>query len=193
MEAFSTLFDIVKAYDSVDLNVLIRAAKTYQFDMGLMRYILCLYCSPRCLVVDGVATNMVKVSRSILAGDSFADLLLMMVMLAPVDVIVAKYPTVRPTVLAGDVHFLTIDSPSKCADVAAGSANDLLLLMEGSCLFEISNEKMTSVACSKKLFMEVVAKAKRLQGSFKLTVRNLGVQYSACKKGGNNSTQMVRI
>ena len=65
--------------------------------------------------------------------------------------------------------------------------------MEGSCLFEISNEKMASVASSKKLFMEVVAKAKRLQGSFKLTVRNLGVHYSAGKRGGNNSTQMVRI
>ena len=71
-----TLYDIVKAFEHVSHEFLIQQAIEYDFDLSLLRWILALYRMERRIIVDGVCTAAVRARRSIVPGDSFADILM---------------------------------------------------------------------------------------------------------------------
>ena len=77
--------DIVKAYDTVDHHYLVAQAKQHGFDLNILRWLLAVYVLPRLLVVEGVAAKPMCATRSMVPGDSNADVLMTLTILTTID------------------------------------------------------------------------------------------------------------
>ena len=140
--AASSLLDIAKAFDSVDHEWLQAQAKKHHFHLGILRFLLALYTMPRILVVKGVAAKHgigARATRSIVPGESNADVLMMLSLLTPVDNAVKMYPSVHVGMLADDLQMLAIEKGRQaCAKVLADVTKYVVDQLEGACKLEVS-------------------------------------------------------
>ena len=143
-----TLYDVIKAFDNVDHERLQVSMRRYGFNWVLMRFLLALYSAPRAIVVGRVVTKAVCPTRSILPGDSFADLMMRLVLLPVLDVVAAKWERLYITCVADDVQFLTFGKrDAVCKDIL-GVNTDSNILMNDAKLPLSNKPGKLAVLCS---------------------------------------------
>ena len=177
--AIAILIDIIKAFDSVEHSVLFRNALKYNFSFNILRYLLSLY-KTRLIVVQGVATTFVKATRSIVPGDSNADVLMTLAMLSAIDSMVQQIE-VFPAVLADDVQFLAVGTSSECVAIAEQASSILISELEGEAMLAISTSKLMCISNSPSILGKFARRAPRFREAKVASGRNLGVDFAAGK------------
>ena len=86
-----TMFDICKAFEHVNHQFFIEQAVIHGFDLCLLRWIINLYRVARHIVVGGVCTKAVHAWRTIVPGDSFADILMFLALVSATDSTAHRY------------------------------------------------------------------------------------------------------
>ena len=142
----------------------------------------------RMIVVDQVATRPCKATRSIVPGDSCADLLMTLVMLSSVDEAIVLFPDAHFGLLADDLQVavvskvLELELQDSSVEVALGQISSFLInALESTCKLEVSDTKLKVVSNKTGIPHKVAKKHKKLNNSAAHTVRNLGVDFSAGK------------
>ena len=149
--AAASFLDIAKAFDSVDHHFLVIQAVRHGFNLGVLRFLLALYASQRIIEVVGVAAEPKRAIRSIVPGDSNADLLMLLCLLSAVDKIQRIYPATHPALLADDTQLLVVGTEQFCETTLADATKMLIEDLEGVCLLEVSTEKLALVTSSPSL------------------------------------------
>ena len=98
------LIDIRKAFELVSRPVLDSCAREAGFDVSLCSWLVFVYSMPRRLLFQSVATEPVRASRSIVAGDAFADLMMGVMMAPVVKSARAMCPTLLPALVMYDLQ-----------------------------------------------------------------------------------------
>ena len=173
LSAAASLLDIAKAFDSFDHVFLMQQAIRHGFDLGVLRFVLTLYCTNRIIEVQGVATTPKRAVRSIVPGDSMADLFMTLCLLSAVDKVVKNYPSAHPAVLADDTQLLVYGSESHCSRTLADATKMLIEELEGGCLLTVSTEKLAVVASTKTLKTKIGKRYPRLKEAANKSARNL--------------------
>ena len=178
--AVSALLDIERAFDSVDHDLLRRQAVVHRYDMNILRFLINMYGMKRIIMVERVVTKPVVATRSIVPGDSNADTLMLLCMLSPCDAIIHRFPEMHIALLADDIQLLHVAERSEdCALKMAQASSCIIEELENVCLLTVKTSKLVIASNSKPTADRVGLRYRRLQGTFKRTVRNLGVDFAA--------------
>ena len=174
-----TLYDIVKAFEHVSHDFLIQQAIEYDFDLSLLRWILALYRMERRIIVDGVCTAAVRARRSIVPGDSFADILMFLSLIGAADTVAHRYPHAYIGMVVDDLQVLNLGSLEHVKQEAVNIARDFLQLLEVGCFLPVSTKKLVFVTRNNEVRRFMARKVGRLKNASRRTARNLGVDFSA--------------
>lgn len=127
------LLDIAKAFENVLHEILVGRALAMDFPDAILRFWLALYQGPRRIIANkvvGIPVN--TVNRTIVAGDSFADLFMRMMIVPIIDKLLHTYSCVIPGAVADDIQILTIGTEQFCQNVGAAMSQDLIDAMRSS-------------------------------------------------------------
>ena len=119
--AASVLFDIVKAFDSVNHKHLVKQALKFGININILRWLLNIYRSRRVLIVDRVATDPVNVTRSIVPGDSNADILMTLAMIGVLDLIAEHNSEAHLGLLADDLQVSVVGQEQHLVELSISS------------------------------------------------------------------------
>ena len=84
-EYAQSLLDLVKAFETVDHELVVLAAKEHGYNPWILRLSLAAYRAPRRIGIDGVFSRLVVAGRGITAGSGFATTELRVLLLSLVD------------------------------------------------------------------------------------------------------------
>jgi hypothetical protein len=90
--AVTVLFDLSKAYEHILFNVLRGKAAKFGFPLRLLRLLISMYTIPRIVMLAGVATGAFWPLRAVVAGCSFADLMMRVYIMDILDCIAEVWP-----------------------------------------------------------------------------------------------------
>jgi len=91
-EFVQSLLDLVKAFDNVPHDVIVRAARKHGFCLWVLRLSLAAYRMPRSVGIGGVYSRLIIATRGIAAGSGFAVSELRALMLDIVDSTLRRWP-----------------------------------------------------------------------------------------------------
>ncbi|HUU60977.1 MAG TPA: reverse transcriptase domain-containing protein, partial [Acidimicrobiia bacterium] len=106
------LLDLVKAFERVPHDVVLREAKKLGYPMWLLRLSFATYRLGRVLRVGNVVSTVVVAARGITAGSGFATTELRIMMIDIVDAALKVYPTVSPTLYVDDLGMESCGGPA---------------------------------------------------------------------------------
>jgi len=104
----STLLDLVKAFDSVPFDWLVKQAIKYGFNLWLLRLSIASYMLGRVLDIDGYCSVVIWVTRGIAAGSVLATIELRVLLLEFADACVSSSIYSRLTLYVDDATVETI-------------------------------------------------------------------------------------
>ena len=142
------LLDLVKAFEKVPHDVLIRSAVKHGYNLWLLRLSLAGYRLPRSVGVDGTYSRLVVAVCGITAGSVFATTELRVIMLDAID---HTYRLWKSVVLSVYVDDCTLEhdgygiAPSA---VVAGATDTLITYLEDELLLEVSVVKSVTTGSS---------------------------------------------
>ena len=104
--AIAILYDVTKAFDNISFDMLFACARRIAFPTAFLAFLVDIYMARRYVVIDNVVAASVCPNRFVLAGCSFADIMMFLLMMT-VDLHVAQAaPTVHRGVVADDYQIL---------------------------------------------------------------------------------------
>jgi len=172
------MLDIAKAFENILHRRLVEAARAFGFHLGLLRWLLGLYRMPRRLSLHGVLSEAVFATLSVVAGSSFADLMMRLMTEGPVRRARLAWPSVLFVVVVDDVQGLVHGSEAfvrtSTPIVAEAVADDLRGLG-----LPISEPKILMTASSPHLSKAIVGASRLLKKARRREVRNLGADFAA--------------
>ena len=178
--AICTLYDIRKAFDHLDWRAIMSAAKELGFPMMLLRFLLVLYGLTRYVVIGrGIVRESILV-RSTVAGCTFADIIMFIVMRIVDDKVRKAAPHAHTAVVADDFQVL-VTKPREQAiriTLAAHSAARKAFADAG---LPIAANKQILLASDDKTAREVEGADSSLSGSRRKTARSLGIEFTLGK------------
>ena len=139
------MFDIVKAFEHIDHAHLLVQAQKCGFDLCLLRWLLNLYRITRHIIVNRVCTKGVKAPRTIVPGESFADLLMFLALIGVTDVIHARHPDAHIGMVCDDLQVLSIGAAAQVKTEAEDIAFDFHESLENVCKLPVSVNKLVFV------------------------------------------------
>ena len=107
-QASAIMFDVIKAFESIDHLILFQHARRCNFSLVVLRFLLNLYSMPRTVKVGQIATKIVCASRSVVPGCSFADLMMRLMLMPTMDFVVRQWSSLHVGVVVNDVQILAI-------------------------------------------------------------------------------------
>ncbi len=186
------LYDLIKAYDSVKHEVLIACARRHGFNLCILRWLLTVYRGTRYVVVQRVVSSPMVACWSIVPGDSFADLCMLLMLLGPLDDLVMNVSGLHVAQLADDVQLLAIaDSKAEAVEAIDHARGLFELYVEKQNRLAISSDKkkLVTLTSSKAIFNTLARRRTRLAGTAAKSTRYLGVDF-AC--GGPTRSRQVQ-
>lgn len=147
IHSVAALYDVIKAFDHVDHERLQASMRRYGFNLVLLRFLLAVYSSPWAIVVGRVVTDAVCPTRSILPGDSFADLMMRMMLLPVLGTAAAKWDQLYVTCIADDVQFLARGKRDALCKNILGVNSDFTILMHDAKMLLPSKPGKLAVLC----------------------------------------------
>ena len=193
LSAATALYDIVKAFENINHQHLINQAVKYGFNLCVLRWCIRCYRMRRVIVVQGVATNQVCTSKTVVPGDSFADILMFLSILSALDNTVKEFEQLHIAVVADDIQFSVVDTPLRCAVLLLEAHYFLRHEIEVEALLPISQDKLAIVTSDHKVAEIISKKDKCFKKSFKSTTRNLGVDFAGGKRYTKSNVRMKRV
>ena len=179
----AVLFDLQKAYDTVDHRYLMEQACRYGFSLKLLKYLLAVYQAPRMITIRQVATAPVRViGKSLMPGDSFADLLMYLTLIKVTDEMAANFPSINLAMLADDTQFLVCGKAGQVGRTAAVASRTYVRKLEECCLLTVSTKKLSLICSQASTSKEIENSFGRLKGAAKTSDKMLGVDYSAARR-----------
>ena len=107
------LLDLAKAFETVPLGGLVRAAVAHGYPLALLRLSLAAYAAPRSIGMDGVWSREVQARRGITAGSGFATTELRVLFWSLMLQLSGQFPaSLRVTVFVDDVMLGCSGSPA---------------------------------------------------------------------------------
>ena len=162
-----TMFDVLKAFEHIDHAHLAREAKRFSFDLCLLRWLLNLYRITRHIVVNKVCTTGVRAYRTIVPGDSFADLLMFLALIGATDKISARYPDAYIGMVCDDLQVLSVGTGDFVTEQAEDIAIDFYESLEHVCRLPVSIKKLVFITKSCRVRRHLIRRVPFLQKAFK--------------------------
>ena len=188
-EAAVIVADIDKCYENVSHEKLRKAAIQHKFPLAILRLCMKMYRAARTVCWDGVFSNFVHSSQTLVPGCSIALWLLQLVMITPIDEFIHELPRH----IASKVHNLEIfvdDSAMQVTgpkgqveDAMVYAAKGLLKAFEESADLPISRTKGRVAATTTGLAEKIAARLKSHGFKAVRAMKILGVDNAAGKGG----------
>lgn len=177
----AALLDLQKAYEHVPCKHLQTQSLKHGFNQYILRYLITIYSMLRSILIAGVATPIVRATRTIVPGDSFADMMMALAIMSAIDSSQEHNKHVSFAVPADDVQlFVTHRSPVFCSVWAAEAINYTIEQLEGPCYLTVarSKEKLSLLTSSNEVHKRISALCPRVSQSGVQSARNLGLAFA---------------
>ena len=189
--AVSVLFDLKKAYEHMRYDVLRRAAEKHDFPLLLMRLLLSFCSMMRVLSLGNLVAFGCMPMRGVVAGCSFADIMMRLCLIDPLDRVTEAWPSLRLADVVDDAQMLGIGDARRVVPIVKGAIRRFQQEVRGVSL--VLNEGKTALVsndleAARRLTKEVPT----LRNAHARSVRNLGVDY-ACGRRAGASTRAARL
>ena len=172
--------DVAKAFENVDHDRLAARGLEAGFCTGLLRWVVHLYRMPRAVVFLGSLARTVRATRTVVPGDSMADLMMRLVV-APVAALLRRLDaSCMPAIVVDDVQCL-IHGPNpqtvgKRLATLMGAAIDY---MEHDARLPINKSKVMTITSSAAVRIEAASRYRLTTKAHFSAVRNLGMDCTA--------------
>ena len=183
--AIAAFLDIVKAFEYIEHFKLKQNAVRYGFSLVVLKYLVAIYTMPRRIRVGQVITAEVVAKRSVVPGDSFADLLMRLAVMPVLDDVAHAWPVPRLHigVVVDDIQLLAIGDVVTIASDVAGAVDmivdgldrDGLVVSDKPGKFTII---ASTAAAAEMARNKVRIRKTRCNKAVQRSVRNIGVDLS---------------
>ena len=214
MGAFTcaALFDIVKAYEGIRHQVLLRNARRYEFPLVVLRLLVLTYGMPRTVRVRKVATTMVRATKTVVPGCPCADLMMRLTVLPVLDALVSKFPSLCVAAVVDDIQFLSYGRPNETQALVSEASDFLIERFEEDGLnIDVTTRKLAILTPHRGSADKILRSMRRSAPPGKVRgnklwrgARNLGIDFSVAirstavrsariKKAGCKSWRLRRV
>ena len=176
----AALLDLTKAYEKVDHKVLAEAAARYGFPLRVLKIALMFYRMSRVVIVEGLATSPVFTAQTIVAGCSFATVLLRLMLLPILDSVAANWPSAKMAVVVDDITIAGMGKQEEVASTVSGAVSEAIVGLEKAKL-EVSDDKSVLMSNVDVVRNAIASRVKRLKKGQTTHTKNLGVDFTAGK------------
>jgi len=188
-EVAVALFDLVKAFEHISHWWLKNQAEKFGFNKVVLRFLVGLYSMPRRLRIGMLVTSLFRVFRTVVPGDSFADLLMRLAVMSVLDDVTVTYKGqgLHLACVVDDIQFLALGDVTTVTRVIAEASKQLVddmgaiglqVAVGGNKLSILTSSPELQSSLQKKLRL----KGKKVKGACKKEARNLGVDLSLRKR-----------
>ena len=119
--AASVLFDLKKAYEHIRYDVPRRAAEKHDFPLLLMRLLLSFYSMMRVLSLGNLVAFGCLPMRGVVAGCSFADIMMRLTLIDTLDRVSEAWPSLRLADVVDDFQMLRIGNARRVVPIVKGA------------------------------------------------------------------------
>ncbi len=203
LESASFLIDMVKAFDSIPLELLWERGQRHGFPLQVLRLVLEICASPRRLVFKGAVSQVVVTESAVVAGLVMAVDLMFLAVVDTMDSISVNHPQVDPLTYVDDITLSCSGAAEVVKRCLALAAADCVNQLEGVCSMVVSragrwrkDDKAKSIAvASTRNMRRLLAPGLRALGvKVGRQAKLLGVDYIPGKvKGVRRPAQQARI
>jgi len=182
-DAAVALYDLVKAFEFIRHRWLKEQAIKHGFNLLVLRFLLGLYSMPRRIRVGKIFNSLFRVFRTVVPGDSFADLMVRLTVIDVLDEVVEHHRGLQVACVVDDVQFLAVGD---CAQVSSDIVRASRRLVESfdSIGLTVSTKPdklsilTSSPALQSCIQRRLFLRTRKVKGCFKQGARNLGVDLS---------------
>jgi hypothetical protein len=179
--AAAWFLDLAKAYEHLRHDCLRLKAEETGFSLLLLEFLLGLYGMRRSIVVDGVSTGFVRARRSVVPGCSFADVLMRLYMLTPMDALAQAWPSLMLAVVVDDVQGMVVGRRAAVANTSARAYRQARAALEAIGL-TLSDKKLVFMTNDNEVANIVARLCPQLARAGTATARNLGIDFAIGKR-----------
>ena len=173
------LWDLLKCYEHALHPILYVKAKKYGYPLALLRMSLAAYIAPRRIMFNGIVSDLVYASRTIVAGSTFATSELVLYLLDTALAFQRVCPAVSLNIFIDDLAFdVASDSSSVVVQELSAAAGFLAVELEDIGL-PIAKNKTVVLANTMDLNIRIRKCLRSLGGKQVGVARNLGVDFYA--------------
>ena len=182
--AASSLVDLAKAYEYIDHPYVWQMGQKHGFNMRILRFLLGLYCGPRILMVNGVATARVHaLLATVIAGCAHATALMKLSLVDSLDYALGRWPSVQAAVVVDDTQFQVIGTPALVKRAIAGVTKDFRSHIEDVARMLVSVPKL-EVLTNCDVVAQGLRRDQMFKGCLNRSTRNLGADYACGRRIG---------
>ena len=172
------LLDLVKAFERVPHDVLLREAIRLQYPLWLLRLSLATYRLARVLRVEGAISRIVVPNRGLTAGSGFATTELRVLMTGVVDTACSLNPTVTPTLFVDDLSAEVVASRTHVVTAVVSFMTTVCRRLTSDRM-QISETKTVCTASAQAVGREIEEGLSSFGILFVLRTKSLGVGMGA--------------
>ena len=193
-EAAAVIVDIDKCYENVGHVKLREAACRHGFPLGILRLCLAMYRSARRIGWAGVISEAIFASQSLVPGCSIALWLLQLLMLSPLDELVASLPpqVTNLEVYVDDATLQVIGRKRTVEDLTVDAAGRLFSAFTDGAGLPISQTKGRVTASCKELAERIATRLRQQGYKAAKSMTVLGIDVAA-GRGGLHQPMRVRM
>ena len=187
------MWDLLKCYEHMDHQVLVRAARNHRYPLALLRLTLAVYAADRHIVYEGLASASMQASRGIVAGSAMATSELKLVLIDVVRQHNVLHPGIFLRILVDDIS-LDLDNAHlyDLVDQLSDAASTLAHQVENRIGLPIARDKSAIVCSSARVSSALRHRLRELGGPPLGAARNLGVDFAGGNKFGKCGLQTRR-
>ena len=189
-EQAQALLDLTKAFELVDHQKLLDAAKRRGFPLAILRMSLAAYRLPRSIGVDGAFSREVVASRGITAGSGFATSELRLLLLDVLEDTHSTWGQVVKLTLYVDDLTISVRGTAKFVKATLAAAVDQAVTMfQDKLALQVSIAKSTVVASKTRLATAIARRSRARVLKPTAAAKLLG---TSCTGGARRSTKVAK-
>ena len=156
-DAFAaSMLDLVKAFETVPHDVLVKAAHDKAYPLPLLRLCLAAYRLSRAIGVDGIFSRKVRATRGITAGAGFAALELRLLLLDLVVILQKRWsPELLIKLYVDELTLALRSNPAELIRMMVMIINFVVYYLEQVLRMEVSKKKSTVVASAPSIAVAI--------------------------------------
>jgi len=159
------LLDLVKAFEKVPHDVVLRLAAKHEFNRWLVRLSLASYRLARTIGIDGSFSRLIVATRGITAGSVFATTELRIIMMEAMDETLRIWPSICLSVYVDDCTLESSGPGTRPAAIVAGATDTMVGFLERVLRLEVSTLKSVAAGSA----FSLARRTARMSASRKLS------------------------
>ena len=173
----SSLLDIVKCFETVPHEPLVRAARKHNYNLFVLRLSLDAYRSGRTIVINGTCSRIIIAVCSITAGSGFATSELRVLLLDVIDSTYKIWSGISLAVFVDDFTADAAGTESEVTRLVVGATAHIIHCLEVDLEMEVSESKSVVVCSSVRLALNIQARTSMHKVSVVRTAKILGAPH----------------